>query len=135
MKPAVPRGRPPAGQGAAGNPAGSAIPGPAAATQGGTGNRGGPANTWRRRAAGPNAPTIQVGLSYMTGCFNDGGPSIGNRTDTPEQPYFRAVVADLEAKFCVDRSKLFLTGFSSGGWEAYTLGCAAADLLRGIGAD
>jgi len=27
--------------------------------------------------------TIQVGLSYLSGCFNDGGPSIGNRPDTP----------------------------------------------------
>ncbi len=83
----------------------------------------------------PNGLTIQVGLNSMTGCFNDGGPSIGNRTDSPEEPYFRAVVADLEAHYCIDKSKLFMAGYSSGGWEAYTLGCAASDLLRGIGAD
>jgi poly(3-hydroxybutyrate) depolymerase len=83
----------------------------------------------------PNGTTIQIGLSYITGCFNDGGPSIGNRTDTPELPYFRAVLADVEAHYCVDRSKVFVAGYSSGGWEAYTLGCAAGDVVRGIGAD
>lgn len=79
--------------------------------------------------------TIQIGLSYLTGCFNDGGPSIGNRTDTPEEPYFRAVLADVKAHYCVDVGRVFLSGYSSGGWEAYTLGCAAADVIRGISAD
>ncbi len=79
--------------------------------------------------------TIQIGLSYISGCFNDGGPSIDNRTDTPEQPYFRAVMADIEAHYCIDLAKVFIGGYSSGAWEAYTLGCAVADLVRGIGAD
>lgn len=83
----------------------------------------------------PNGTVISVGLSYITTCFSDGGPDIGNRPDTPEVPYFRAVMADIEAKYCIDLSQVFVAGFSSGAWEAYTLGCAAADLIRGIGAD
>ncbi|HVZ71112.1 MAG TPA: hypothetical protein VHJ20_01950 [Polyangia bacterium] len=83
----------------------------------------------------PNGTTIQIGLSYLSGCFNDGGPSIGNRPDTPEQPYFRAVMADVEAHYCVDKSKIFVSGSSSGAWEAYTLGCAAGDIIRGISTD
>src|SRR5262249_17257478 len=39
--------------------------------------------------ASANSEAIQVGLSYMGGCFDDGGPAIGNRDDTPELPYFR----------------------------------------------
>jgi polyhydroxybutyrate depolymerase len=79
--------------------------------------------------------TIQIGLQMMNGCFDDGGPGIDNRTDTPEQPYFRAVLADVEAHYCVDKSRVFVSGYSSGGWEAYTLGCAAGDVIRGISAD
>jgi len=82
-----------------------------------------------------NGKTIQIGLSYIAGCFNDGGPSIDNRPDTPEEPYFRAVMADVEAHYCVDKSQVFMAGFSSGGWEAFTLGCAASDIIRGIGTD
>ncbi len=83
----------------------------------------------------PQGTTLQVGLSYLGPCFNDGGPSIDNRVDTPDEPYFRAVMKDLEANYCFDLSKVFVGGYSSGGWESYLLGCATADLVRGIGAD
>ncbi len=83
----------------------------------------------------PKGTTIQVGLSYVATCFSDGGPSIDNRPDTPEEPYFRAVMKDVEANYCFDLSKVFVGGYSSGGWESYLLGCATADLVRGIGAD
>jgi poly(3-hydroxybutyrate) depolymerase len=79
--------------------------------------------------------TLQVGLSYLGGCFDDGGGAIDARSDTPEEPYFRAVLADIEAKYCVDTSRVFVSGYSSGGWEAYTLGCAAADVIRGVSGD
>jgi polyhydroxybutyrate depolymerase len=74
---------------------------------------------------------IEVGLSYVSGCFADGGPVIGDRTDSPEVPYFRAVLADVEARFCVDRGRIFVAGTSTGAWEADLLGCAAADVVRG----
>ncbi len=75
---------------------------------------------------------IEVALSYVTSCFADGGPIIGNRTDSPEVPYFRSVLADVEARFCVDETRVFVAGESSGAWEAQLLGCAAADVVRGI---
>jgi len=81
---------------------------------------------------------IKVHLSIMNGCFADGGTSCaGNVANEPncklgpELPYFRAVLADIESKFCVDRARVFVGGFSSGAWEANTLGCGAADLVRG----
>ncbi len=80
----------------------------------------------------PDADTIQVGLSYLTPCFADGGPAIGNRADTPELPYFRTVLADVEARLCVDPKRVFASGFSSGAFLSFTLGCAAADVLRGV---
>jgi hypothetical protein len=76
---------------------------------------------------------IEVSLSYIMGCFPDGGPVIGNRGDSPDVPYFRAVLADVESHFCVDRSRVFVvSGLGSGAWEAELLGCAAADVVRGI---
>ena len=78
---------------------------------------------------------IQVGLSYLAGCFADGGRifATNNRTDTPEVAYVRQVIAEVEANYCVDKSLVFETGTSSGGWETYTTGCAAADVIRAIG--
>jgi poly(3-hydroxybutyrate) depolymerase len=75
-------------------------------------------------------PTIEVALASVGACFVDGGPSIDDRTDSPEVPYFRAVLADVEARYCVDRSRVFVAGRYSGAWEAELLGCAAADVVR-----
>jgi poly(3-hydroxybutyrate) depolymerase len=79
-----------------------------------------------------NLSAIEVTLSMVDGCFRDGGPGIGNRSDTPELPYFRAVLTDVEAQFCVDTSKVFLAGYASGGWNAQTLACAAGDVVSGV---
>jgi poly(3-hydroxybutyrate) depolymerase len=93
-------------------------------------------------ASGPNTGyspgddlglAIQVGLAYLGGCFDDGGPGIDNRTDTPEVPYVRSVLDEIEANYCVDKSLVFLVGTSSGAWEANTTGCALADRVRSIG--
>jgi poly(3-hydroxybutyrate) depolymerase len=48
-------------------------------------------------------------------------------------PYVRQVIAEVEAHYCVDKSMVFETGTSSGGWESYTTGCAAGDVIRAIG--
>lgn len=76
--------------------------------------------------------TIFVGLAYVAGCFSDGGGGTKNRADTPEVPYVHEVLAEVRANYCVDQSKVFITGHSSGGWEAFTVGCALANEIRGI---
>src|SRR5579872_7092363 len=65
---------------------------------------------------------VQVGLSYVYSngagaCFTD------QYTDTPDLPYFDAVVAEVEKNTCVDKGKVFMSGFSSGAWETYMLAC------------
>ncbi len=77
----------------------------------------------------PKDTTIHIGMSYVDTCFEDDG------VDNAEVPYFRAIMADIEQKYCFDLSKVFVGGYSSGGWESYQLGCAASDLVRGIGAE
>jgi polyhydroxybutyrate depolymerase len=72
---------------------------------------------------------IQVALSYViagNACFSD------DATNSPDLQYFDAVLADIEAKFCIDKSKVFVHGYSSGAWEAYLLGCGRAGVVRGI---
>lgn len=82
---------------------------------------------------------IKIGLSYINGCAADGGTYCSGSVQYeplcvrgPELPYFRAVLAEVESAFCVDRARVFVGGFSSGGWESFTLGCGAANLIRGI---
>lgn len=81
---------------------------------------------------------ILVGLSYVQNCFADGGSACagGGSVDAcvngPELPYFRAVLADVEAQYCVAQGNVFIGGTGSGAWEAMTLGCGGANLLRGF---
>jgi hypothetical protein len=78
-----------------------------------------------------NQQAIQIGLSYVWpegggACFNDSG------ANTPDLPYFDSILKEVEANYCVDRGKVFVGGFSSGGWLAYTLGLARGGIIRGI---
>jgi poly(3-hydroxybutyrate) depolymerase len=73
---------------------------------------------------------IQVGLSYVYSggaCFED------NHVNSPDLPYFDAVLKDVQARYCTDKSKVFVSGFSSGAWEAFMLGCSRAGTVRAIG--
>jgi poly(3-hydroxybutyrate) depolymerase len=105
---------------------------------GGGGCGGGPVNNGNGFGLNETG-AIEVGLSYINGCFADGGTACSGSVqmeplcvNSPEVPYLRAVLAEVEAKFCVDLGHVFLGGYSSGGWEAFTGGCAMADVLRGI---
>ena len=67
--------------------------------------------------------------NYMGGCFAT-GPDDAELT---ELPYFDAVVAQIETALCVDKSRLFMEGYSSGSWLTNLLGCTRAGVLRGQG--
>jgi poly(3-hydroxybutyrate) depolymerase len=101
---------------------------------GGCGNTDGTSGSGGGLAALPQGQklAIQVGLNYVYpqnagACFAD------DFANTPDLPYFDAVLAQLEADYCVDRGKVFVDGFSSGAWETYMLGCARAGVVRAIG--
>jgi poly(3-hydroxybutyrate) depolymerase len=59
-----------------------------------------------------------------------GEPSAWN--EQADLPFFDALLATLDAALCVDDSRVFATGHSSGGFFANTLGCQRGDLLRAI---
>jgi hypothetical protein len=95
---------------------------------GGCGNTGGDSGKGGGQQAS-GIPAIQIGLSYVYSggaCFED------SYANTPEVPYFDAVMAEVSANYCVNLEKVFVGGYSSGAWEAVTLGLARGGVIRGI---
>jgi polyhydroxybutyrate depolymerase len=79
-------------------------------------------------ATGDNA----VPPGAAPGCFQAG--KVGT-ADSPEGPYFDQVMAEVGAKYCIDTSKVFAAGTSSGSWLSNYLACARGGAVRGIAAD
>jgi hypothetical protein len=70
---------------------------------------------------------IHVFLLQKDSCFSTGSyPS-------PEVPYFNQVLDQVQANYCTDAGKVFVSGFSSGAWLANVLACGAGDRIRAIG--
>jgi hypothetical protein len=70
---------------------------------------------------------IIVGLSPVGQCFKTNGQT------SPENPFFDAVLKEVEASTCVDKGRVFVAGFSSGSWLSNQLGCLRAGIIRGQG--
>jgi polyhydroxybutyrate depolymerase len=104
-------------------------------------------------AAAENAAVIAVGLQFVDAtqddagnprgeyprCFADGASvctalpqNLPLCVNNPEIAYVNAVIADVESKYCVAKNQVFIGGYSSGAWEAMTMGCAMADEVRAI---
>ncbi|HEX3851535.1 MAG TPA: hypothetical protein VHW01_11245 [Polyangiaceae bacterium] len=64
-------------------------------------------------------------------CYS-AGPD-GDNADSPELPYFDAVLAEAESNFCIDQGKVFVGGWSSGGWFTTLMACTHADVIKGVG--
>jgi polyhydroxybutyrate depolymerase len=97
-----------------------------------------------------NSPALQAQFSQMNpvadaegfvvvypaglnASFNAGsccGQSAASGVD--DVGFIRAVVADAEAKICIDAKRVYETGFSNGGMMAYELACHAADLFAAV---
>lgn len=52
--------------------------------------------------------------------------------DGEDVALFDAVYAELSAELCVDRARVFSTGFSHGGFMSNLLGCVRGDVIRAI---
>jgi polyhydroxybutyrate depolymerase len=51
----------------------------------------------------------------------------------PDLPYIDAMMAEVEASFCVDTTRRFANGYSSGAFMTHRLGCVRGALFRGVG--
>jgi polyhydroxybutyrate depolymerase len=69
---------------------------------------------------------IIVALKSVADCFEYSPTG-------PDVTYFDTVVAEVEAATCVNQSRIFMAGFSSGSWLTHTIGCVRANVLRGQG--
>jgi polyhydroxybutyrate depolymerase len=97
-----------------------------------------------------NSPSIQASFSQMNaladvegfvvvypqgiGASFNAGACCGTAAsqDLDDVGFARAIVADVEERICVDRRRVYATGFSNGGYMSYRLGCEAADLFAAI---
>ena len=78
---------------------------------------------------------IIVGLDPSTAVDPGGRQCFDSQTfPDPEVPYFDQTLKAVESKLCVDKSKIFIEGFSSGSWLANLIGCVdAGTVIRGQG--
>lgn len=70
---------------------------------------------------------IHVFLLQKTSCFSTG------QYPSPEVPYFTQALDEVQAKYCTDSKRVFVSGYSSGAWLSNVLACAMGDRIRGIG--
>jgi poly(3-hydroxybutyrate) depolymerase len=68
----------------------------------------------------------------------DGLPSLGgtsqgfDNANQGDEKLTRAIMKDIEAKYCVDKARYFATGFSFGGSMSYTCACNMSDVFRAV---
>jgi hypothetical protein len=78
---------------------------------------------------------IQIGLSYVTSPAAT--PSCTDwtydYTNSPEPAYLHAVMAAVEASYCVDTSRIFINGYAESGALATLAGCTNPDEIRAYG--
>jgi poly(3-hydroxybutyrate) depolymerase len=76
---------------------------------------------------------IAIGMSYVYpdgagACFAD------EYENTYEIPYWEAIYKQVTENYCIDLEKVFIGGYSSGAWMAYTTALAKSGKIRGMGA-
>lgn len=87
---------------------------------------GGPGNFIPLQDATGRDAIVVRGTGETDSCWTYGA-------DGDDVHFFDAMLADILAKRCADASRIFVAGFSSGGWLVNTLGCVRGDKIRGGG--
>jgi hypothetical protein len=73
------------------------------------------------------ADAILVAMVASGSCFDNGNGT----TNSPELLYFDKALSEIAASFCVDQSRVFVGGFSSGSWVSHLIGCGRAGMGPG----
>jgi hypothetical protein len=60
------------------------------------------------------------------------GPD-GDDAKTPELPYFDQALSETLANYCIDTSKIYMGGYSSGAWLTALVSCNRTNVVRGVG--
>jgi len=80
--------------------------------------------------ASTKSTAILVFMAYNApskSCFETG------IADSPDPVYFGQALDEVQAGYCTDKGKVFVSGYSSGGWFANLLSCTHGDRIRAIG--
>lgn len=108
-----------------------ASPGAVLAFHGGTGSAAGfVGRNGTVNAAADRGGFLAVYPDAVDGTWTDG--RIGTAGGPDDVGFARAVVADLQAAYGLDPSRVFATGISNGGMMVHRLACEAPDLVAGI---
>jgi polyhydroxybutyrate depolymerase len=75
---------------------------------------------------------LYIQMLSVTGCFQAGKQGT---VDSPDGPYFDQMLAEVEAKYCVDKGQVWAAGTSSGAWMSNFLACERGNVVRGVAAD
>ncbi len=78
---------------------------------------------------GLETPGGREGVSGSTQSFDGGSCCSGTAHDRDDVGFSRAVVADVQSRLCIDRTRVYAMGMSNGGFMAYRLACEAADIF------
>lgn len=73
---------------------------------------------------------ILVQMIPVDGCYEAGK---NGSLNSPDGPYFDQALAEVEAKYCIDKSKVYVAGWSSGAWISTYLACTRGGVIRAIG--
>jgi len=78
----------------------------------------------------PAAVTAQTVVPPVAapGCFEAGSAGLA---DSPDGPYFDQALDEIESKYCIDRGKVYMGGWSSGAWLTTYLACTRGNVIRG----
>jgi hypothetical protein len=94
------------------------------------GGCGGDGQGYGGQAAWPDndsSPVIHVHPNYKGGCYQDDG------ANNPEEAFFDVWFPQILDRYCIDQERVFMTGYSSGAWNAITHGCSRSKFIRGHG--
>jgi hypothetical protein len=94
------------------------------------GGCGGDGQGWGGQAAWPDndtSPVIHVHPNYKGGCYQDDG------ANNPEEAFFDVWFPQILDRYCIDQQRVFMTGYSSGAWNAITHGCSRSKFIRAHG--
>jgi poly(3-hydroxybutyrate) depolymerase len=81
---------------------------------------------------GLESPAGGAAIFVYPDALSDGGRTGWDDVGGRDLAFFDALAAKVQAEACVDARRIFVTGFSHGGYWSNTLGCKRSSLLRAI---
>ena len=80
----------------------------------------------------PDAIYVTPQGLVSTSAGSDAGTAGWPNTSGQDIAFTKAMLADVQGKYCVDNARIFSVGFSYGGMMSFALGCEMGDVFRAI---